>query len=171
MQAAGAGAPIRPICPVVILGLESQRWRNGMVALFCTRIPLSAHWVRNGRVSWGCNYVSCLVEMARYLHWKYWEVPCLVEPNATQWPKTFNIPYTVWDEEGQEYECCLLPDLQIEENDANMMLHIMRAHLYIMLWKAADQREPICRDKRQINVSGRLLKEGLSCPLFPPRQW
>ena len=53
---------------------------------------------------------------------------------------------------------------------ANMMLHLMQAHLQIMLWKAADQREPICRDKRQLHLGGRLLKEGLSCPLFPPRQ-
>ena len=41
-------------------------------------------------------------------------MPCLVEPTVMPLSdlKLFNIPYTVWDEEGQEYECCLLPDLQ-----------------------------------------------------------
>ena len=38
--------------------------------------------------------------------------------------------------------------------DANMMLHTMRAHLQIMLWKVADQREPPCRDHHYIWVLG-----------------
>ena len=35
------------------------------------------------------------------------------------------------------------PELKkLPPTDANMMLHIMRAHLQVMLWKATDQREP-----------------------------
>ena len=48
------------------------------------------------------------------------------------------------------------------------MLHIMRAHLQIMLWKAADQREPPCRD--QITTFGwEVTKEGAVMPAVPTK--
>ena len=61
------------------------------------------------------------------------------------------------------------PDLKkLPPTDENMVLHIMHAHLQVMLWKAADQRET---QKTSEILGGRLPKKGLSCPLCPPRRW
>ena len=66
-----------------------------------------------------------------------------------------------------------LPKLKkLPPTDANLMLHILRAHLHAMLWKAAGQRENLLqRPETSVSLGGRLLKKGLSCPLLPSRQW
>ena len=44
-----------------------------------------------------------------------------------------------------------------------MMLHIMRAHLQVMLWKAADQREPPA-ETRDITQFGWEVTRGVVMP-------
>ena len=31
---------------------------------------------------------------------------------------------------------------KLQPTDANLQLHVLRAHLQLLLWKAADQRDP-----------------------------
>ncbi len=52
------------------------------------------------------------------------------------------------------------------------VMHLLHAHLQVMLWKTAHQRSShLQRPEISLNLGGKLLREGLSCPLFPPRQW
>ena len=58
------------------------------------------------------------------------------------------------------------PELKkLPPTDANMMLHIMRAHLQVMLWKAADQREPPAETRDITKFGWEVTKGGAVMPV------
>ncbi|CAL8311163.1 unnamed protein product [Gadus morhua 'NCC'] len=58
-----------------------------------------------------------------------------------------------------------LPKLKkLPPTDANLMLHILRAHLQVMLWKAAGQREPPAEARDISKFGWEVAKEGAVMP-------
>ena len=58
-----------------------------------------------------------------------------------------------------------LPKLKkLPPTDANLMLHILRAHLQVMLWKAAGQREPPAEARDISKFGWEVVKEGAVMP-------
>ena len=53
--------------------------------------------------------------------------------------------------------------MELPPTETNLLLHIKRAHLQVMLWKAADQQGPPQVDITQFGWD---LKDGVPCPSF-----
>ena len=53
---------------------------------------------------------------------------------------------------------------KLPPTDANLMLHILRAHLQVMLWKAAGQREPPAEARDISKFGWEVAKEGAVMP-------
>ena len=53
-------------------------------------------------------------------------------------------------------------------SDANLMLHILHAHLQVMLWKAAGQREPPAEARDITKFGWKVANEGA---VQASRQW
>ena len=69
------------------------------------------------------------------------------------WPKTCRyrvIPFTVWDEEGQEYELCSLPALQTKKKAPELKTlppTAAKMILHIIVWSSPDHVMEGCRSE------------------------
>ncbi|KAK2174372.1 hypothetical protein NP493_805g00016 [Ridgeia piscesae] len=78
------------------------------------------------------------------------------------------------DARAHSYRCHRKPPplKKLPPNDANLQLHVLRAHLQMLLWKAADQRDPL-EEARNIanfgwNIEGSAITPAVStAPVAP----